>query len=289
MSLARYRAFVAVAHHGSLSAAARTLGLSQPTVSSQIASLERQSRTELLYRRGYRMTLTPAGQKLLLMAKRIMALDSEAEFFLRDSGHLQQGELRIGAVGPFHVIEMVARYRVHHPGIQLSIRMGNSQQVLHDLENYTTDVAVLAGMYDRPDLIAQEYARHAIIVFAHVEHPFAQRDQIALHELQGQPLLLREHGSTTRAVLESALKSAGVQPRADLEIGSREAIREAVARGLGLGAVSEAEFVADPRIRPVRIAGDPARTTTYVYCLRERSDSLLVRSFLKVLEASTYA
>lgn len=279
MSTARYRAFVAVAHHGSLSAAARALGVSQPTISSQMAALERQSQVELFHRQGYRMSLSSAGHKLLSLAQKLIALESEAEFFLRDSGKLHQGELKIGAVGPFHVIEMVAAYRARHPGMQLSIRMGNSQQVLHDLERYTTDVAVLAGLYERPELTVREYARHAIILFAHVDHPFAQRAQVDLHELQGQPLLLREQGSTTRTTMENALLAAGVQPRRSLEIGSREAIREAVARGLGLGAVSEAEFIPDSRFRPVRIAGDPASTTTYVYCMAERRDSLLVSSF----------
>ena len=74
-----------------------------------------------------------------------------------------------------------------------------------------------------------------------------------------------------------------MKPRTQLEIGSREAIREAVARGLGIGAVSEAEFIADPRFRAVRIAGDPASTTTYVYCMKERSESLLAGSFLKAI------
>ena len=284
MSTARYRSFLAVAQQGSLSAAARALGVSQPTVSSQIATLERQSQIELFHRQGYRMSLTAAGHKLQLLAQKLLALESEAEYFLRDSGKLNQGELKIGAVGPFHVIEMVAAYRARHPGMQLSIRMGNSQQVLQDLENYSTDVAVLAGLYDRPELVAREYARHAIIVFAHVEHPFARRDQIDIAELQGQPLLLREHGSTTRLSMEKALSAAGVKPQLGLEIGSREAIREAVARGLGLGAVSEAEFIADPRFKPVRIAGDPASTTTYVYCMKERSESLLVRSFMDAIE-----
>lgn len=284
MSTARYRSFLAVAQQGSLSAAARALGVSQPTVSSQIATLERQSQIELFHRQGYRMSLTAAGHKLQLLAQKLLALESEAEYFLRDSGKLNQGELKIGAVGPFHVIEMVAAYRARHPGMQLSIRMGNSQQVLQDLENYSTDVAVLAGLYDRPELVAREYARHAIIVFAHVEHPFARRDQIDIAELQGQPLLLREHGSTTRLAMEKALSAAGVKPQLGLEIGSREAIREAVARGLGLGAVSEAEFIADPRFKPVRIAGDPASTTTYVYCMKERSESLLVRSFMDAIE-----
>ena len=279
MSTARYRAFIAVAQQGSLSAAARSLGVSQPTISSQIATLERQSQIELFHRQGYRMSLTGAGHKLLTLAQKLLSLESEAEFFLRDSGKLNQGELKIGAVGPFHVIEMVAAYRARHPGMQLSIRMGNSQQVLHDLEHYSTDVAVLAGLYERPELVMREYARHAIILFAHIEHPFARREQVDISELQGQPLLLRERGSTTRVALETALHAAGVKPQLNLEIGSREAIREAVARGLGVGAVSEAEFIPDARFKPVRIAGDPASTTTYLYCMKERSDSLLVRSF----------
>ena len=289
MSTARYRAFISVAQQGSLSAAARSLGVSQPTVSSQIATLERQSQIELFHRQGYRKTLTSAGHKLMALAQKLLALESETEFFLRDSGQLNQGELKIGAVGPFHVIEMVASYRARHPQLQLSIRMGNSQQVLQDLENYTTDVSVLAGFYDRPELLALEYARHAIILFAHVDHPLARREQIEIHELRGQPLLLREQGSTTRSALEKVLQEAGIEPRTSLEIGSREAIREAVARGLGVGTVSEAEFIADPRFKPVRIAGDPARTTTYVYCMKERSESLLVRSFLNAIENSESA
>ena len=284
MSTARYRAFIAVAQQGSLSAAARSLGVSQPTISSQISTLERQSQIELFHRQGYRMSLTGAGHKLLTLAQKLLSLESEAEFFLRDSGKLNQGELKIGAVGPFHVIEMVAAYRARHPGMQLSIRMGNSQQVLHDLEHYSTDVAVLAGLYERPELVMREYARHAIILFAHVEHPFARREQVDISELQGQPLLLRERGSTTRVALETALHAAGVKPQLNLEIGSREAIREAVARGLGVGAVSEAEFIPDARFKPVRIAGDPASTTTYLYCMKERSDSLLVRSFWDAID-----
>jgi DNA-binding transcriptional LysR family regulator len=123
-------------------------------------------------------------------------------------------------------------------------------------------------------------------LFAHVDHPLARREQVELDELHGLPLLLREQGSTTRTAIEAALQAAGVKPRTQLEIGSREAIREAVARGLGIGAVSEAEFIADPRFRPVRIAGDPASTTTYVYCMKERSESLLVRSFFKAIESN---
>lgn len=292
MSTARYRAFVAVANQGSLSAAARSLNLSQPTISAQIGALEQRSEVELFYRRGYRMSLSPAGEQLLPIAQKILALDAEAEFFLRDSGQLNQGTLNLGAVGPFHVIEMVAAHRLRHPGIQVAIRMGNSKQVLADLERYATDIGVLAGLHDSPGLEALLYACHPIILFAHKDHPLARHDSVPIARLQGMQMLRREAGSTTQAAMDATLQAAGVHTPCALEVGSREALREAVAHGLGLGAVSEAEFIPDPRFKPIRIDGDPASTSTYLHFVRERRASLLIQSFLQALgmagqEAST--
>lgn len=112
-------------------------------------------------------------------------------------------------------------------------------------------------------------------------HPLAQFDSVPLSALQDAPLLQREAGSTTRAALEAVLAQAGVRPRPVMEIGSREALRETVARGLGVGTVSEAEFIPDDRFRPIRIQGDPVRTETYLYCLKERRDSRLLSSFIE--------
>ncbi|MND24567.1 HTH-type transcriptional activator CmpR [compost metagenome] len=279
MSSAKLRAFLAVARHGSFSAGARALGLSQPTLTTQVQSLERQHQVELFHRRGRRIELSDVGRQLLPIAQRLAALELEAHNLLRDSGRLDSGQLKLGAVGPFHVIEMVDSYRQRHPRIEVSIRVGNSAEVLADLEQYVTDIAVLAGRHDDPGLCAVRYARHAIILFANREHPLATRGSIALEELEGQPLLQREPGSTTRAALERALAEAGVTPRLAMEIGSREALREAVVRGIGLGAVSEAEFIPDPHIQPIRIAGDPVHTETYLYCLAERRNSRLISSF----------
>ncbi|MNE86700.1 LysR substrate binding domain protein [compost metagenome] len=94
-------------------------------------------------------------------------------------------------------------------------------------------------------------------------------------------MLRREAGSTTQTSLDATLRSAGVHTPCALEVGSREALREAVAHGLGVGAVSEAEFIPDPRFKPIRIAGDPASTSTYLYFVRERRSSLLIQSFLQ--------
>lgn len=194
------------------------------------------------------------------------------------------GHLRIGAVGPFHVIEMVDAYRARYPQVELSIKLGNSAQSLADLENYVTDVAVLASFTDDARFHALPYADHAVVLFAHRSHPFYQREAVSLAELDQQPMLMREQGSTTRLALEKAMQQAGASPRVVMEIGSREALREAVARGLGLGAVSEAEFIADERFRMVRIEGDPVSTHTYVYCLAERREGRLVGSFMKIAQ-----
>ena len=279
MSDARLRAFLAVARHGSFSAGARALGLAQPTLTTQIQALEKQHGVELFHRRGRGAQLTQVGLALLPVAQQLGALELDAFNLLHDAGKLNTGKLRIGAVGPFHVIEMVDAYHRLYPGVDMSIRVGNSAEVLADLTNYVTDIAVLAGARDEPGLSAEHYASHAVILFAPVSHPLARFDSVPLSALQDAPLLQREAGSTTRAALEAVLEQANVRPRPVMEVGSREALREAVARGLGLGTVSEAEFIPDARFRLIRIHGDPVRTETYLYCLKERRDSRLLSSF----------
>ncbi|ADJ64119.1 LysR family transcriptional regulator [Herbaspirillum seropedicae] len=286
MTPSQLRAFLAVARHRGFSAAARALGVSQPTLTTQVQSLEREHNVELFFRRGRRVDLSETAQRLLPIAQNIAELELDALNLLVNSGALHVGHLRIGAVGPFHVIEMVDAYRARYPRVELSIRLGNSAQTLADLENYVTDVAVLASFTDDARFHALPYADHAVVLFAHRSHPFYQRDSVTLAELDQQPMLMREQGSTTRLALEKALQQAGVKVQVVMEIGSREALREAVARGLGLGAVSEAEFVPDERFRMVRIEGDPVSTHTYVYCLAERREGRLVGSFMKIAARS---
>ena len=285
MSAAKLRAFLAVARHGSFSAAARALGLSQPTLTMQVQALEQQHKVTLFHRRGHRIELSCVGEQLLPIARQLAALEVEAYNLMHDCGELSSGQLKLGAVGPFHVIEMVDAYRKRYPKVDVSIRMGNSAQVIADLENYIIDIGVLARVHDAPDFVTLPYARHAIILFVHLDHPFARRRSVALKELADQPLLQREAGSSTRRALTAALQEAGVTPRIAMEIGSREALREAAARGIGIGVVSEAEFIPDARFRPVRIDGDPAHTETHLYCLKERRDSLLLNSFFEVAQA----
>jgi LysR family transcriptional regulator, low CO2-responsive transcriptional regulator len=179
---------------------------------------------------------------------------------------------------------MIEAWHALHPRMQLSVTLGNSEEVLLGLEQYACDVGILARAFEDERFYMQHYATFPVIAFVNARHPYATRSSITLHDLAGEPLLMREPGSTTRRALEDALQGAGLAPRVAMEIGSREALREAVARGLGVGTVSQAEYVPDERLRPLRIEGDPVVTHIHVCCLRERRESRLVASFFAAVE-----
>ena len=284
MRLTQLRSFHAVAQAGGFTGAARLLHISQPTVTTQVRFLEEAYGIELFYRRGHKVTLTPLGEQLYQIAQKIFALENETVHLLEDSGELKSGQLRVGAVGPFHVTEMLARFNRRYPGLEVSVRVGNSEVVQQELLDYRTDVAVLAQFTDDPRFHAVPYSRHPIVVFVHRTHRFAARRSIRIAELEDEPMIMREVGSTTRKALDDALRRAGVKPRIAMEIGSREAIREAVIMGVGIAAVSEIEYIPDPEIRMVRVRDAEMYTFAHVLCLRERRAARLVRAFLEIVD-----
>jgi LysR family transcriptional regulator, low CO2-responsive transcriptional regulator len=284
MRLTQLRSFHAVARAGGFTGGARLLHISQPTVTTQVRFLEETYGVELFHRRGHKVTLTPLGAQLYDLAQRIFALEGETVHLLEDSGELKSGILRVGAVGPFHVTEMLARFNRSYPGVEVSVRVGNSEVVQQELLDYRTDVAVLAQFTDDPRFHAVPYSRHPIVVFVNCRHRFATRRSIRIAELEGEPMIVREEGSTTRKALDDALRKARVKPRIAMEIGSREAIREAVIMGVGIAAVSEIEYVANPEIRSVAVSDAEMYTYAHVCCLRERREARLVKAFLAIVD-----
>ena len=283
MRLTQLRSFHAVARAGGFTQAARLLHISQPTVTTQVRFLEETYGVELFYRRGHKVTLTPLGEQLYEMAQRIFALEGETIHLLEDSGELKSGYLRVGAVGPFHVTEMLARFNRSYPGVDVSVRVGNSEVVQQELLDYRTDVAVLAQFTDDPRFHSVPYSRHPVVVFVNRRHRFATRRSIRIAELEGEPIIVREEGSTTRKALDDALRKANVKPRIAMEIGSREAIREAVIMGVGIAAVSQIEYIPDREIRMVPVSDAQMYTYAHVFCLKERREARMVKAFLDIV------
>jgi aminoethylphosphonate catabolism LysR family transcriptional regulator len=252
-------------------------------MTTQIRALEETYGVELFYRHGRGLTLTPTGKALYAVSLRIFADEAEALGLLKEHGGLRTGELRLGAVGPHHAMEIVAAFQPRYPGIRISMRPGNSEEMIEGLLAYRTDVAVLARYHDDVRLHAVPYRTHPVVLLVPRAHRFARRKGVRLADLADEPMLMREPGSTTRHALEAAMQAAGVAPRVAMEIGSREAIREAVILGLGIAAVSAREHTPDARLATVPISDATVETTTVVVCLAERRESRAIAAFMDVV------
>ncbi len=265
-------------------AASRLLRIGQPTITSQVGALEAHYGVELFHRRGRRVVLTDAGHALYAITLRFMSLQDDAHDLLNAYGGFHTGELKVGAVGPYHATEMLSAFHDRYPNIRLRVTVGNSNEMVQRLLTYEADLAVLAHVEDDPRIFALPYSRHPVILFVHKGHRFAERRQVRLSELEGERVILRENGSTTRLAFETALARARVEVEPVMEIGSREAVWLAVARGIGIGVVSDIEYIPHPDLHPVAITDGNIFTTAHVNCLSERRDARLVSAFFDVVE-----
>ena len=282
MNHRQLRAFHAVARAGSFTGGAALLGVSQPAVTMQVKALEEAYGASLFDRRGRRAAPTELGIALMDVTRRLFSLEEEARELLDAARGLRRGRLRIGADAPVHVMALMARFRRRYPEVHVSLSIGNSKEVLHRLFDLQSDLAVLAEVPRDPRLHAMAAARHRLVAFVPKRHPWARRRGIRLAELDRQPMVLREPGSSTRRSFEAAIAKAGVAPRVVMEIESREAVREAVAAGLGIGVVAEAEFGSDQRLHALPLTDAVLETTEYLVCLEERRKLRLVDAVLKL-------
>ncbi len=284
-SSAELRAFDAAARCGSMSAAARLLGIRQPTISAHIASLEENFGVELFHRHGRRIELTGFGRLLHEITHRIYRGEEQAATLLMSARSGYEGILRIGAVGPYNVTSIIKHFRQRNPAVQIRMSQGDSRQVLARQLDCKDDLGVVLHEVNDERVHCLPYRQQKLLVFAPVEHALARRQNRAalqLSDLEGQEFVLREDGSRTRQIFESGLIAAGVKIRCSVEMGSREAVREAVAQGLGLGVVAETAFVPDARLVPLAITGMQMHTHVHVICLRERCGTMLIANFLAV-------
>lgn len=280
MRLTQLRSFYAVARMGSFTRAAEFLHVSQPTVTTQVGLLESRYDVELFHRQGRSVRLTELGDQLMQLAQQVFSLEADAAHLLGDAGELRSGHLRVAAVGPYHVSRMLVDFNQRYKGIKVSVSTGNSQDVLDRLLDYRADVGVLAQLVSDARFLSVPFSSHPVVIFTSSSHRFAKRRSIRMADLKGEKFILREQGSTTRKALELALEKAGVATEVLMEVSSREVIRETVAQGIGIAAVSLVEYVPGPGLHMVRISDAEILTHAHVLCLTERRDMRMVRAFL---------
>jgi len=236
----------------------------------------------LFERRGRHIALTPIGQSLLDITQRQFSLEVEAEQLLSTAKGLAQGLLRVSADAPYHVVPLLGLFNRLHPGIRLKMDFGNTKNILDALFERRTDIAVLPNIGHDSRLFSTLIRRDRLVAFVPRNHHWAGKRSLPVTALAEQNLVLREPGSTTRAVFEQALQQAGIAVGAVMEIGSREGVREAVAAGLGIGIVGATEFGYDRRLHAIKLQGKGLEVTEYAACLEERRMIRTINAFFEL-------
>lgn len=279
MSYTRLRAFHAVAESGSVTGAARRLHLTQPAVTHQVRALEAHHGVELFHRKGRGLVLTPLGQQLRDLTRHFFDLERQADELLAAAAGLRGGQLRVGADGPFHVMRPLRHMSLAFPEVRVTVHMGNSAELQQRLVDYEVDVAVLAAEPEHDALSGVRIGSHRVCLAVGHAHPWASRSTVHLMELEGREMVAREPGSATRRAFRAALAEVGAEPRFVIELGSREAVREAVAVGLGMAVISEPEVGTDPRVCSVALVGADVLTHEYVVVRSDRRRVPAIRAF----------
>jgi LysR family transcriptional regulator, low CO2-responsive transcriptional regulator len=279
MFTTQLKSFFTVARTGSFTQAARQLGISQPTVTAQIKALEANYGVELFHRGGRRLELTEVGASLMPKALDLFSREIEIDFLLRNSAAME-GNLRVGITAPYFLMPVVGQFCQKHARVGVSLTMGNSAQVLEALDDYRVDVAASSHYLNDSRLMRLELAQTPIVLVVHRSHRLARRETVPLSAIAEERLLLREEGSITRSITERMLKEAGVQPASSLEIGSREAIREAIVLNMGVSTIGLKEVPNHPDLKVLHFADSEAMLSEYLYCLHDRREARLIEAFM---------
>lgn len=282
MRYVQLRAFYQVAISGGFSRAAEALFLTQPAISDQVRKLEEEYDVRLFNRNKRQVTLTAQGQRLLEITRRMFETEQQALELLTESRALRAGTLRIVADAAHHLLHILGAFRARYPGVQVSVRSGNTETVISGLYSYEADIGVLGDMPASASRDFEMLKLNAtpIIAFVSAGHRLAARTSLTLDQLAQEPLIMRERGSKTRKKLEDLAAASNVELRPAIEAEGREAVREIVASGAGLGFASAAEFGHDSRLVPITIDAPEMVMEEALICLRERSGGKLVRAFL---------
>lgn len=276
------RCFHAVALHGSFTAAARSLFIGQPSITTHVKALEQRFGIELFYRHGHIVELTHTGHKLMVMTMRIFTLEAETEETLRAAGGLLEGKIRISAFDPVQVTRMAAAFGLQYPEVMISVAFGNIGELRDNLLELKADVAILPQLGDQR-FFTIPYRRARISLLVGLGHAWSERHEVQIRDLEGQRIVTRESASMQRKVFDTHLEEAGVSVRRVLEIDSQEAVREAIAYGMGIGILLDVGNFKDPRFRVIEIADTPMFIDMEIGCLAERREAPVIKAFFDVV------
>jgi DNA-binding transcriptional LysR family regulator len=259
LTLHRLELFLAVLDEGGVGRAAKACHISQPAVSEHLQGLGAHFGVRLLERHGRTVRPTPAARLLEPYARQAVGLLRGAERAAADLQGLRSGALTVGASttpGTYLLPAALGRFHAAHPALALSLQISDTREIERSVAAGQLELGVIGEAPLVSGLAAEPWVKDELVLIVPRGHPLARRRAVTAPAITGEPYIAREEGSSTRGVAERYLARLGVTLTPAMELGSTEAIREAVAAGLGVALVSRHAVLArDRRIVAARLAG----------------------------------
>ncbi|QWG14577.1 LysR family transcriptional regulator [Bradyrhizobium sediminis] len=278
LTIRQLRALAALSANGSVTAAANKLNLTQPAVTLQLRNLQDLAGLPLLQRTNDGMLLTRAGQEVLELHERIEAAISACATSLDMIAGRTGGRVSIGAVSTakYFVPFAIAAFSKLHPKIDISLSIGNRQEIRQALRGYELDFAIMGRSPPDVEVETHLIGDHPHIIVAPRGHWLAQDFGLAAVDLTHETFLTREQGSGTRMLMEQLFEATELQPTIGMEMSSNETIKQAVIAGLGIAFISAhtvATELEDGRLVALDVAGLPVVRQWFVV---RRQDKVLL-------------
>ncbi|MDX2481526.1 MAG: selenium metabolism-associated LysR family transcriptional regulator [Desulfuromusa sp.] len=295
MTLRQLELFVAVSETRSFSRGAELMALTQSTVSQHIAALERETNTRLLDRTSKGIFLTAGGEVFLQHARRVIAERDSLKQAMNGLHGLEKATLNLAASNipanyliPCFLPDLQNTY----PGISLTMRIGDSREVLDALRSGQVELGIVGGRVDDDIYSYEPLLKDQLVMIVGPDHPLKERHSITVNELLKEMFIVREDGSGTYQTLHKAFLSAGMAPdsiNVIARLGSNEAVRRAISAGLGCAFVSDLSIQNNLRhgeLFKIDVEGLTIERQLWLVRLRERTVSPAATAFSELLQQS---
>jgi DNA-binding transcriptional LysR family regulator len=285
-TLHQLKVFEATARNSSFTKAAEELFITQPTVSTQVKQLTKAVGLPLFEQIGKRLHLTEAGGALLATCQEIFERLDNFEMTIADLKGTRQGRLKLGVIttAKYFIPRLLGSFCQQYPGIDIALEVTNHQKLEERMLNNEDDLYIVSQPTEDIDLCWEPFAENPIVVIARKDHPLAGIPNIPITRLNDEPFIMRETGSGTRQAVQRLFTEHQVSVRTRLELGSNEAIKQAIAGGLGISALSKHTLISDAgELTILDIQEFPIPRHWYVSYLAGKQLSIIAEAFREYL------
>jgi len=287
-TLHQLKVFEAAARHGSFTRAAEELFLTQPTVSMQVKQLTKAVGLPLFEQVGKRLYLTEAGQELFATCREIFEQLSQFEMKVADLKGLKQGQLRLAVIttAKYFIPRLLGPFCQLYPGIDISLQVTNHSGILERLKENLDDLYIVSQLPEHFDVNCHPFLENPLVVLAPSDHPLADEKNISLQRLSEEPFIVREPGSGTRTAVQKLFDEQGISLKVKLELGSNEAIKQAIAGGLGISVLSRHTLTpegAATKLTILDVEGFPISRHWYIIYPAGKQLSVVARTYFEYL------